>query len=309
MRHTDGMTREQLDRRTGSPMRRGTGFLTALAIVAALAVPAYGQVPIATLASLAGTVEVQRGGKGEWQAAALGSPVFAEDVVRTGPGAFTKLVFVDEVVVDLGPSSALAVERSGAAKRPRRSLLRLAQGALEAWIGADGESGRYEVETPTAVVRPQSTDFIVRYDPAEKATDVVGVAGTVTVQGTTGIIGPGVAVGPNETTRVPLDGFPSPARALEPAQAGTYVQGLRRIGTGGRDGLDTDNPIVDGRVVNPNDRPSATAATTVSAGPFLKPGVPGQTLIDSLSPDIRANNQPLPVYRAVPPNQSPVPPR
>lgn len=309
MSRTDRMTRQQLQRRTGAPAHRRGGFLTALAVVAVLAVPAYGQLPIASVASIAGTVEVQRAGKGEWQAAALGSPVFAEDAVRTGPGAFTKLVFVDEVVVDLGPSSALTVERSGAAKRPQRSLLRLAQGALEAWIGADGDSGRYEVETPTAVVRPQSTDFIVRYDPAEKATDVVGVEGAVTVQGTTGIIGPGVAVGPNETTRVPLDGFPSPARALEPAQATTYVQGLRRIGTGGRDGLDTDNPIVDGRVVNPNDRPSAAAATTASAGPLLKPGVPGQTLIDSLSPDIRANNQPLPVYRAVPPNQSPVPPR
>jgi hypothetical protein len=301
------MTRPQSHQRTGAAAHRRTAFLTALAVATALAAPAFGQLPIASIASVAGNVEVQRAGKGEWQAVALGGPVFAGDVVRSAAGAFTKLVFVDEVVVDLGASSELTVERTGTARRPGRTVLRLAQGALEAWIGAEG-GARYEVETPTAVARPQSTNFIVRYDPAEKATDVVGVAGTVAVQGTTGIIGPGVAVGPNETTRIPRDGFPSPARALEPAQATAYVQGLRRIGTGGRDGLDTDNPIVDGRVVNPNDRPSAAAATTASAGPFLKPGVPGQTLIDSLSPDIRANNQPLPVYRAVPPNQSPVPP-
>lgn len=283
--------------------------LLGLLLVPALAVAVGAQVPVANVASVVGTAEVQRSGKGEWQPIALGSPVFAADAVRTGPGGFAKLVFVDEAVVDLGASSELLIERSGAAKRPRRSVLRLDQGGLEAWIGGSPEDeGRYEVETPTAVVRPQSTQFIVRYDPAEKATDVIGLEGTLTVQGTTGIIGPGVAVAPNETTRVPLDGFPSPVRSLDATQLTSYAQGLRRLGSGGRDGLDNGNAIVEGRVVAPTDRPSAAMATTsVASGPLLKPGVPGQTLIDSLSPDIRANNQPLPVYRAVPPNASPNP--
>lgn len=287
-----------------------TLFRTAvLALTAALfSAPARGQLPVASVASIVGSVEVQRGGKGDWAAAAIGSQLYDADTVRTGSGGFVKLVFVDEVVVDLGSATELTVERS-AAKRPRRSLLRLTQGALEVWIGgASGDGARYEVETPTAVVRPQSTGFIVRYDPAEKATDVVGLDGTVTVQGTTGIIGPGVSIGPNETTRVPLDGFPSPARALDAAQVASYAQGLRRVGTGSRDGLDNDNAIVEGRVVSPNDHPTVAAAAPAAPGGYLQPGVPGQTLIDSLSPDIRANTQPLPEYRLVPPNESPNPP-
>lgn len=288
--------------------RDNRAALLGLLLVPALAVAAGAQVPVANVASVVGAAEVQRSGKGEWQPVAVGSPVFAADAVRTGPGGFAKLVFVDEAVVDLGASSELLIERSGA-KRARRSVLRLDQGGIEAWIGGSPEDeGRYEVETPTAVVRPQSTQFIVRYDPAEKATDVIGLEGTLSVQGTTGIIGPGVAVAANETTRVPLDGFPSPVRSLDATQLTSYAQGLRRLGTGSRDGLDNGNPIVEGRVVAATDRPSAAMATTsVASGPLLKPVVPGQTLIDSLSPDIRANNQPLPVYRAVPPNASPNP--
>ncbi len=282
----------------------------ALLALTVVAPAAYGQTPVARFASVAGPVEVQRAGKGEWLAAAVGNPAFTGDAVRTGANAFAKLLFVDDVVVDLGPSTELAIERYASGKGARRSLLRLAQGALEVLVhGYSEEGARFEVETPTAVVRVQSTDFLVRYQPAEQTTDVVGVAGTVAVQGTTGIIGPGVAVGPNEMTHVPRDGFPSPVKTLDAAQASVFAQGLRLVGTGAREGLDTDNPIADGRVVDANDRPVSVADAPAGAAPYLRPGVPGETLLYSLSPDIRANNQPLPEYRAVPPNQVPNPPR
>jgi hypothetical protein len=277
--------------------------------VAAFAAPAHGQALVANLVSIAGTVEVQRAGKGEWQALGIGSPVFPTDVLRTGGGGFGRLVFVDEGVVALGPSTELVVERYAGAKGARRSLLQLNQGAIEALVsGYGGEGARYEVETPSAVARVQGTDFIVRYDGAAKATDVMVVDGTVAVQGITGIIGPGVAVGPNEMTHVPRDGFPSPVKALDAAQAGEFARGLRLVGTGTRDGLDVDNPTADGRVVAATDRPTAATGAPAGEAAYLHPGVPGQTLIDTLSPDVRANTQPLPVYRAVPPNDVPNPP-
>jgi hypothetical protein len=294
------------------PVRRVVLLALALAVAAFAVSPAHGQTQVASVASVMGSVEVQRGSAGDWLAAAIGSPVFAGDGVRSGPNSFTTLVFVDDAVVDVGPSTQLKVERYAGAKGPRRSLLRLDSGAIEAFVSGYGdENARWEVETPTAVVRVQGADVIVRYDVAAKATDVIGLEGTSAVKGTTGIIGPGVAVGPNEMTRVPLDGFPSPAKPVEAGQLNTYAQGLRRIGTGSRDGLDNDNPIVDGRLVAPSDRlaAGAAAAAPVEDEILLRPGVPGQTLIDSLSPDIRANTQPLPVYRAVPPNEVPVPPR
>lgn len=282
--------------------------LALVAVVAAGA--AHAQTLVASFAGAAGTVEVHHGAKGEWEAVAVGSPLFASDGVRTGAAAAAKLVFVDNAVLNLGPSTEVTVEHYGSGKGPRRSLLHLTQGKIEVLVtGYGGENARYEVESPTAVARVQGADFIVRYDAAAQATDVVGLEGSVAVQGLTGIIGPGVTVGRNEMTRVPRDGFPSPAKAVDADEARDFAQGLQLIGTGTRDSLDTDNPILDGRIVGPADRPVANAQAAPEAKePYLRPGVPGQTLIQTLSPDIRANTQPLPAYRAVPPNDVPVPP-
>jgi hypothetical protein len=281
-----------------------------LALVALSAAAAPAQHSVATVASLAGSAEVQRGGKGDWQPLAIGNPVLQGDVVRTASPGFAQLIFADDVVVDLGSATVLRVERYATGRGPRRSLLHLDQGTIEALVsGYGGETARFEVETPTAVARVQASDFIVRYDAAQRATDVIALDGIVSVQGTTGIIGPGVAVSANQITTVPADGFPSPAKPIEPAQLREYSQALQQIGPSSRDGLDKNNPIVLGRVVGPDDRPGVTvaAAPTPVTGPYLKPDVPGQTLLQTLSPDMRANTQPLPQYRRVKPNNSPQP--
>lgn len=283
--------------------------LTAVLFAALTAGSAQAQTQVATFASATGDVQVQRGARGEWQPALVGNPVFGGDSVRTGEGAGSaKLVFVDDGVVDLAGGTEFAIERYAGAKGPRVSLLRLAQGAIEALVAGYGEAGtRYEVETPTAVVRVQGTVFVVRYDPTAKVTDVLGVDGTVAVASRTALIGPGAVLGPNQTTRVQSGKFPSPVETVDAAAAATLLAGLRTVGSGQRDSLAVDNPQMEGRIVSAEDRPSLTAVSA-QAG-YLRPGAPGETLINSLSPDIRANTQSLPVYRAVPPNESPSPPR
>jgi len=284
--------------------------IIAALLTAALAPRAWADTQVATVVGAGGTVEVQRNGSGDWQSALVGTPVFGLDGVRTGPSSSAKLLFVDDAVLDLGTSTEISVEHYGAvpkSKGARRTLLKLVGGTIGAIVSGYGdENSRFEIETPTAVARVQSTQFVVRYDSAEKATDVLGIDGVVAVQGRTGLIGPGVAVGPNEVTRVQQGGFPSPIHPVEPDQRAALVEGLHTVGTGSREGLDVDNPIVEGRLVGPDDRPTMAAAH--GAGTYLRPGAPGETLIDSLSPDIRANTQPLPVYRAVPPNLAPVRP-
>lgn len=277
------------------------------ATLAATAAPA--QTQIATFASASGEVEVQRGARGEWQPALVGNPVFAGDSVRTGEGgAAAKLVFVDDSVIDLANSTELTIERYAGAKGPRISLLRLAQGAIEALVAGYSDGGaRYEVETPTAVVRVQGTIFVVRFDPTAKVTDVLGVDGTVAVASRTALIGPGAVLGPNQTTRVQSGKFPSPVETVDAAATAPLLAGLRTVGSGQRDSLAVDNPQMEGRIVSAEDRPSLTAVSAQTG--YLRPGAPGETLINSLSPDIRANTQSLPVYRAVPPNEAPSPPR
>ena len=276
--------------------------------VAALTPAAHAQPSIATFVALVGEVDVQRGGQGDWQAATMVSAVNSGDAIRTGAGAFAELLFTDDSVISLGSASEVSIEWSVSGKGARRVVFHLTHGKLAALAsGYGGETARFEVESPTALARVQGTNFIVRYDPADQATEVVGIDGTVAVQGTTGIIGPAVSVGANEMTHVPRDGFPSPVKTLDATQMREAQQGLELASSGVRDGLDTDNPLVDGRVVAATDRPPTGAVA--GAGPYLQPVIPGQTLLYSLSPDIRANNQPLPEYQAVPPNQSPNPPR
>jgi len=175
-------------------------LLTVLASVA-LAGVAMGQGQVASVASVSGAVEVQRGGKGEWQPTFPGNPLFGGEQVRTDASGGATLVFNDDCVVILAPSTTLTIDRYGG--KPRRALLRLQDGALEAIVsGYGGEAARFEVETASAVVRVQSTRFVVRFDPANKATDVAAVEGTVAVSGRTGLIGPGVEVGAGQTSRV-----------------------------------------------------------------------------------------------------------
>lgn len=281
--------------------------------LAAILVPqlASAQRTVGTVASTAGAVEVQRGGKGDWEVVTVGTPVAASDGLRTGPNGLVRVVFEDGAVVSAGAATVLRVERYATGRAPRRSLLRLEQGTLEALVGGpSGEAAQFEIETPTAVVRAHATAFVVRYNPADRATEVVTLEGSVSVQGTTAIIGPAAIVAANSMTRVPADGFPSPAEAVRPAQLAEYTRGLQVVGTGGRDGLDVGNALLEGRVVGPDDRPgvAVAAAPTPAAQPYLQPDVPGQTLLQTLSPDMRANTQPLPQYRRVKPNEAPLPP-
>lgn len=277
------------------------------ALVAPL--PAAALTQVASVAAVRGTVEVQRGGRGDWQPLFAGNPVFLGEPLRSSAASGATLVFEDDCIVVLGEDTSLTIDLYGRrGKAPPRALLKLDGGALEAIVsGYGGEAARFEVETTSAVVRVQSTQFVVRYDPRTKHTDVGGIDGTVAVQGRTGLIGPGVAVGPREITRVELGKFPSPAREASAAERSALMAGLGLPGAGAG-GLAADNALLEGRLVAASERP-AVAATGVQDDPYLKPATPDEPLIWRLSPDMRANTQSLPVYEAVPPNQVPDPPR
>lgn len=273
------------------------------AITVAVAAGAASAQQVASLAAVRGEVEVLRG-KGDWQPAFAGHPVIDGDRVRTNASGGATLVFSDDCVVILGPAASLTVDRYGG-KAPRRALLRLESGAMQAIVsGYSGEGARFEVETASAVVRVQGTRFLVRFDSTNKATDIAGLEGTVAVQGRTTVIGPGVAVGRGQVSRVEIGKFPSPVRELSATERTQMLAGLELSGTGGRDGLDTDNPLLEGSVVAESDRPPLSAAAA-TGGTYLKPPIPDEPLMWRLSPDVRANTQPLPVYEAYPPNVVP----
>lgn len=268
------------------------------------ALPAAAQTPIGSVAALGGALEVQRGARGEWQPGFTGGPLFAGERVRTGEGG-AKLLLADDSVIDLAPETIVGIERFGG-RGPKRALLRLETGALQAIVsGYSAEGARFEVETPSAIVRVHQTQFVVRFDAATRTTEVLGIDGVVTVQGRTGLIGPGVSVGPEQVSRVSTGKLPTEAAPADAAQRATLLAGLGLLGTGGRDGLDTDNALLEGRVVADSDRPQVAAAARTGRGKYLDPTVPDLPLMYRLSPDVRANTQPIPVYEAVPANEVP----
>ena len=267
--------------------------------------PAQALTQVASVAGVRGTVEVQRGGRGEWQPLFAGNPVFIGEPLRSSADSSAALVFTDDCVVVLGPDTAMTVDLYGSrGKGPKRALLKLEGGAIQAIVSGYGsDASRFEVETSSAIVRVQSTQFVVRYDPRSRATDVAGLDGVVAVQGRTGLIGPGVAVGANEVSRVEVGKFPSPVRIATAEERAELTAGLAVPG-GGNDGLDTDNPVLAGLEVAESERPQLAAAAA-QGGPYLKPATPDEPLIWRLSPDMRANTQSLPVYEAYPPNVVP----
>jgi len=273
------------------------------------------QSEVATLVSATGGTEVQRGSTGDWQPALVGAAVFVSDRVRTAPHAASKILFRDDSVLDLAGGTELVVNRYNVDHKvqERRALLRVISGKLRALVSGyyARSRARYEVETPTAVVRAQSTEFIVQYNTAETYTDVIGLENEVQVQGTLGVIGPAVKVGPGQLTRVQQGKFPSPPSALNEEAMARYEQGLEITGTGSRDTLDVGHAVVSARLVRVGDRPEAVArgaaapAGRGSAESYVDTPPPGETLGERMSPDSRTNTQPLLEYRAAPPGEAP----
>lgn len=275
-----------------------------------LAGPATAQTEVGTVVAVRGAVELQRGGAQVWQAAAVGQSVLIGDELRTGEDGAAKVLFGDDSVLELGPATEVEIERytvDAAATEPR-SLVRLRRGKLRVLLSGFYATARlrYEVETPTAVVRvPAGSDTITVLDPAQAYTDVLVREGSAQVQGTLAVIGPPVDLTGGQLTRIQQGKLPAPPH--EPtAEESALGGGLEIVGTGNSEGLEVDHPVVAGRLLRQEDRPDAVAAGPVSgAVSYLSPGVPGETLQERLSPDLRANTQPIPEFRAAPPGEAP----
>ncbi len=290
-------------------MRAGAGAV--LGILLSISVAAA-QSEVGTLVAALGTVELQRGGSGDWRPALVGATLFQGDHLRTNAAAAAQVLFRDDSLVGLAAASHLAIERYavGGGSNGSRSLLHLLDGKLRALVSAARGRARFEVETPTAVVRIKSTEFIVMYNAKEAFTEVVSLERAVEVQGTLGLMGPGVEVGAGQMTRVQQGGFPSPPRAVAREALAGYLQGMEIVGTGSRESLDVGNAAVSGSILAPGDRPEVitggAAVPGAAAGSFLESGIPaGESLAHRLSPDLRTNTQSIPEYRTAPPGEQP----
>ncbi|HEX3536861.1 MAG TPA: FecR domain-containing protein [Stellaceae bacterium] len=142
-------------------------FLFRLALVAMLlsAAPARAQSNIGIASGAKNQVEGVVGG--QTQTIAVGTNVFGNELVRTGPDSLAQLLFVDQTSLSVAPQSEVTLDRF--VYDPSRGAgtvaLRTTVGAFRFVTGAQNPNS-YQIETPVATISVRGTilDILVYAD-------------------------------------------------------------------------------------------------------------------------------------------------
>jgi len=172
---------------------------------------------VGTVASTRGAADIGR--DGAWTPAAVGMAVQLGDQLRTGADGQLRVVFRDDSVIDLSPSSSLVVDEQVFQPDASRfsSVVRLLQGKARALVSGYYKTpgAAYEVETPTAVAGVRGTTFLVVYNPDLDTTEVIGIHGQVEVRNLEERIGGTVYVTAQEATSVGRNAAPTKPQLLD----------------------------------------------------------------------------------------------
>jgi ferric-dicitrate binding protein FerR (iron transport regulator) len=198
-------------------MRYVRRFVTLALIASALALPSAVRAQQASVASAMGPVDLLRGDGADWAPLAGVKDLRSQDLIRTGTGGTARIQFDDGSLAVLASAGLLRVDEAGKREGRARVLLRLLGGQLRVTATrVYPAEGRFEVETPTAVVSVRGTEFIVTYDTETADTEVVCVSGSVEVLGVLGVLGRPVVVGAGMGTTVRKGTFPAAPAPVSP---------------------------------------------------------------------------------------------
>jgi len=112
--------------------------------------------------------EVTAAGKnGTIRSLAQDAPVFAGDIISTGPNSKVRIIFSDQGVIFLRPSSRFVIDayqHSGSAAKDE-SKFSLVRGGFRAVTGAIGQANkdRVQIKTPVATIGIRGTDHEGRF--------------------------------------------------------------------------------------------------------------------------------------------------
>ena len=190
-------------------MRLVRRILILATIVSVLSTTAS-QAQQASVASTGGPAEILRGEKGRWSPLTPGQPLEARDLIRTGTGGTARIAFDDGSVAVLASASLMRLDEVGKREGRARILLRLLGGQVRVSASPTyPASGRFEVETPTAVASVRGTEFAVTYSTDTAETEVVCMKGSVEVVGVLGVLGKPVVLESGMGTVVRKGAFPA----------------------------------------------------------------------------------------------------
>jgi len=217
---------------------RGIASLVGIAVLfAALGARAE---EVGAVAEIEGQAEVLRAGTAAWTPLKAGDAVQLGDQVRTPADSKLKLLFRDDSVVTLAPSSVLKVDEQVLGATAPSSRFSLFLGTIRALVtdryGAAG--ARFEVETPTAIAGVRGTGFITAYDATREETVVLGLFDTTGVRSKVDQRGEReVRVGPGQMTTVRRGSYPhrpapTPESMLRSFTGSTEVRGAKPAAQG-----------------------------------------------------------------------------
>jgi len=238
------------------------GAISMFAVALLLIVtPARAADEAGTLIGVEGKVELGRAGA--WQAAGVGSAVNVGDQIRTGEPGRARVAFLDGSTINIGDGSLFTIDEHvfDPDQNKFSTYLRLLKGKVRALVSEYYEDplATYELETATAVSGVRGTEFIVTYDAADDATEVVGLSGRVAVHSVKDRAANGVFIKAGQATTIMKGAFPTPPRHVGAAQMRGYIEGLKFIGGGSS--MLLDDPVLQGGEV-PRQEQRAGGSTT-----------------------------------------------
>jgi len=168
----------------------------------------------ATLGGVKGSVEVQKAAGGGWEAGANGLLLGEGAAVKTGPGAEAVLAWGGHAVKIAALSLVKVATLTGDDKGGSVSKLSLEQGRVTARVAKlTTKESQFTVKTPTAIAGVRGTAFDFAINPANNATTLAVVEGSVSLaagaaevvveQGFESAVAPGEA--PSEPIEIPAE--------------------------------------------------------------------------------------------------------
>ena len=143
----------------------------AMLSVAVLAFPKEGQNPaIAVVKTAQGQAVLLRGS--QTVPAVVGERVLAGDVLKTGPGSSLGLIFKDDAILSLGPSSEVVMDEFifAPAEKKLSFLARVQRGTADFVTGTIGKLSPQSVQirTPKAIIGIRGTHILIKVDESSR---------------------------------------------------------------------------------------------------------------------------------------------
>jgi hypothetical protein len=182
------------------------GLFVLLAILSASGATRAADVVIGSVVAVRGAVSIESGGT--QQPATAKAEVHLGDSIVTAAGK-AQIALKDGTIVSVGENSRVRLADYDTSGNGIKARVGLISGALRLVVAKVTPSGKFEVETETAVAAVRGTDWLVEAAPGK--TSVAVVNGTVAVTSRALKSRASVVLdAPGQGTDVPRDGPPTP---------------------------------------------------------------------------------------------------